>query len=165
MAILLNFSAMAFIDKMKTMFNIGVDVEFPMETQLEKNKGFVEGKVKLTTTTERKFRKVQIRIDQHIKKNNGSVDIVTIGKVEYPLDITLKTGEDKMIDFKIHFDAKDNWGDKVAEKVGTMGGVLGMVGNYAANQRNWEKTYTLKVTMDIEGALWKPEEATGVKLL
>ncbi len=156
---------MAFVDKIKTMFNVGVNVEFPMETHLEKNKGVMEGTVILKTTGERKFRKVLIRIDQHIRKDNGSMNIFTIGRAEYPLDLVLKAGEDKKIDFQIHFNPKDNWGDKIAEKVGTMGGVLGMVGNYAANQRNWEKTYTLKVVMDIEGALWKPEEATGVKLL
>ncbi len=160
---------MSFLDKVKTMFNIGgIEVIFDHDTAVEKHKGEMKGKITLEAKGDRKVRKVNIRLDQHIKKvrnGNESVEIVTIGSIDYDLNLTMKAGESKVVDFVVSFDPKKDFGDKIAEKMGDMGGVLGMVGAIGATMHNMEKTYTLKVKLDIEGALWKPEESNGVKLI
>lgn len=152
------------------MFNIGgVNVQFNVPTTIEKHKGEIKGQIVLETKGERTIKKVHIFLDQHITKRdhegNESVDIVTIGKKDYDINAILKAGGTKTVDFEFRFDPQKDLGDKIADKMMEQGGVLSVVGAIGATMHNMEKTYTLKVKTDIAGALWKPEEACGVKLI
>lgn len=161
---------MSFIDKIKTMFNLGgMNVEFQVPSEIDKQSGELEGTVILQAAGERKIKKVLVKLDQHISKDDGSMEILTIGSTEYPIDATLKAGENKPLAFKLKFNPKDSIGekiaDKISEKLGGIGGVLGAVVNMNSQNQHRQRTYTVKVIMDVEGALWKPEEATGIKLI
>ena len=161
---------MSFIDKIKTMFNIGgVSVDFDMDRSFQKHTGEMKGQLVLTTGGERKIKIIHISLDQHVKKTdmsgNESIDIVTIGKTTYDFNDVLKPNEPKTINFNLRFTPKENWGDKITNAVANQGGMLGMIGSIGATFRNLEVTYTLKIKPEVEGALFKPEETVGVQLI
>lgn len=152
------------------MFNIGgMNVEFHVSPEIQKKSEVLEGKIILQAGGERKIKKILIKLDQHVQRNNGSVDILTIGSTEHAVNATLKAGEEKPVEFKLHFNPKDGIGDKIADKFGDLtgkvGGVVGALGKMGTEMHNRERTYTLKVVMEVEGALWKPEESMGIKLV
>lgn len=161
---------MSFIDKIKLWFNIGAfNVDFEMDRAFHKHQGELKGHLKLSSEGERKIKKIYISLDQHIKKTdmsgNEHMEIVTIGKTTYDFNDVLKANEPKTLDFNLRYTPRENLGDKIAGAVAKQDGVLGMIGSIGATLRNLEVTYTLKVKPEIEGALFKPEETVGVKLM
>ena len=160
----------SFLEKIKIMFNIGgIDVQFNVPETIEKHTGQIKGQVILEAKSERTVKKVHMFLEQHINKRdhqgNESVDIIKIGSKDFDINTTLKAGETKSIDFDFHFEPQKDFGDKVADKMMEQGGLLSVVGAMGATMHNLEKTYTLQVKTEIEGALWRPREAYGVKLI
>lgn len=161
---------MSFLEKFKIMFNIGgINIQFNVPTTIQKHSGEVKGQITLETKGERNVKKVHVFLDQHIKKRdhqgNESTNIVTIGKKDFDLNQILKAGETKTIDFDFRFNPENDLNDKITDKMMEQGGMLGMIGAVGSALHNVEKTYTLKVKTEIQGALWKPEEAFGIKLI
>lgn len=173
---------MSFVTTFKKWFNIGgVEVNFefdgiPKEEHgvdfrghyISKDSGMVKGRALLTSGYESKVKKIHFYLEQHIKKEkdgNEQVEIVKIGDKAYDLNLEIKPEETKKVEFEIPFEAKQSLMGNIADKVAQKGGLLGMVGSIGSFMENVQTTYTVVAKLEIEGALFKKEEAIGVKLV
>lgn len=160
---------MSFIEKLKTFFNIGgIEMHFDLERNIPKQNGEVAGKLILQADGERKIKNIYFTLEQREEKerNGGtSVRMIPIGSAKYNIDTLMKAGTKKTVDFVIPFQAKKNLNEKVTDALMDKGGLLSMVGAIGSFVGNIQITYYLKAKVEIEGALFKPEELVHVKLL
>lgn len=156
---------MGFFQNIKNKLGIGgAKVSLQIPGQASKAELTVSGKVSITTKSEQELVKLKVKMIEEYSTGRGddkTTKEYTLGEVNLPLNVTIKPGETKDVEFTLPFTILKSTNDELKEKGGALG-ALGKVGAFANAEKS---SYFVVADLDVKSAALDPSDRKPIKLV
>ena len=156
---------MSFFTKIKDTLGIGgVKVMLLLPSQFPKTGGVVNGKLNLTTKSDKTVQSCEVTLVEEYttgRGDNKEEKEFELGKYICHEGFEIKVGETKEISFELFFGLIKSNNDNLKEK----GGALGTLGKVAAYADNEKSRYYIKATADVKGVALDPDDKREIQLV
>lgn len=155
---------MSFFNKLKQGLGISTaKAELQIPATIAKDSTSVNGKVVIIAQSDQKVKGIKLLFVERYTSGRGDnqeTKEIELGKLVLNNSFDIKKDERREVDFDLPFQLKLSSNQSLAEEKGALG-ALGKVAMFAQGEKS---EYEVKVSVDLEGVAFDPNDIQSIKL-
>lgn len=156
---------MSFFNKLKQGLGISTaKAELQIPATIAKDSTGVNGKVVITAQSDQRVKGIKLLFVERYTSGRGDnqeTKEIELGKLTLNNSFDIKKDERHEVDFDLPFQLKLSNNQSLAEEKGALG-ALGKVAMFAQGEKS---EYEVKVSVDLEGVAFDPNDIQSIKLI